>query len=62
LIAGRRVEEEDLAGELITEAERHVEQAGTDGTLAMVACLVCDTHLSRLEAADHGHLRVPSPT
>lgn len=62
LIADRRVEHENLSGELITEAERHVEQAATVATEATVRYPVGGAHLSLLDAAEHDHLRVPSPT
>jgi branched-chain amino acid transport system permease protein len=62
LIADRRVENENLSGELITQAQRHVEQAATVATEAVVACPVCGSNLSLLDAAEHEHLRVPSPS
>jgi branched-chain amino acid transport system permease protein len=60
LIADRRVEEENLSGELITEAERHVEDAVTASEAAIV-CPVCSEQLSLLEASEHEHLKVGSP-
>jgi branched-chain amino acid transport system permease protein len=60
LIADRRVEEEKLSGELITEAERHVEDAVTASEAAIV-CPVCSEQLSLLEASEHEHLKVGSP-
>ena len=60
LIADRRVEEENLSGELITEAERHVEEAAAVGEAAIV-CPVCGEHLSLTDAGEHDHLKIPSP-
>jgi branched-chain amino acid transport system permease protein len=60
LIADRLVEEENLSGELITEAERHVEEAVAVGEAAVV-CPVCGEHLTLAAAAEHEHLKVPSP-
>ena len=60
LIADRRVEEEDISGELITEAERHTEEAEAVGE-AVVVCPVCGEQLTLLEAPEHEHLRVGAP-
>jgi branched-chain amino acid transport system permease protein len=60
LIADRRVEEEDVSGELITEAERHVEELAA-AVEAAVECPVCAERLSLTEAAEHEHLRIGSP-
>ena len=61
LIADRRVEDENLSGELITEAERHVEEAAAVGSEPAVVCPVCNAQLTLVEAADHEHLRVEAP-
>ncbi|HEV3227170.1 MAG TPA: hypothetical protein VGZ52_10055, partial [Acidimicrobiales bacterium] len=61
LIADRRVEDENLSGELITEAERHVEEVAAIGSDAAVVCPICGTRLSLVEAAEHEHLKVGSP-
>jgi hypothetical protein len=61
LIADRRVEDENLSGELITEAERHVEEAASVGEAAVV-CPVCGEQLTLLQAPDHEHLRVGAST
>jgi hypothetical protein len=60
LIADRRVEDENLSGQLIIEAERNVEEAAAAGVAAIV-CPVCNAHLSLAEAAEHDHLRVEAP-
>jgi hypothetical protein len=60
LIADRRVEDENLSGELITEAERHVEEAAGVGEAAVV-CPICGERLTLVEAAEHEHLKVPTP-
>lgn len=60
LIADRRVEDEDISGELITEAERHVEDAARVAEAAVV-CPVCSARLLLLEAAEHEHLKIASP-
>jgi hypothetical protein len=60
LIADRRVEDENLSGELITEAERHVEEAAAVGEAAVI-CPVCGARLTLAEAAEHEHLKLPSP-
>ena len=57
LIADRLVEDENLSGELITEAERHVEEAAALGELA-VECPTCGARLTLSEAAEHDHLKV----
>ncbi len=57
LIADRRVEEEDVSGELITEAERHVEAVAAVGEAAL-ECPVCHERLSLAQASEHEHLRV----
>jgi hypothetical protein len=61
LIADRRVEDENLSGELITEAERHVDEAASVGEAAVV-CPVCGEQLTLLQAPDHEHLRVGAST
>ena len=58
LIADRRVEDENMSGELISEAERHVEEAAALGSEPSVVCPVCNERLTLLEAAEHEHLRV----
>jgi branched-chain amino acid transport system permease protein len=62
LIADRLVEEEDRSGELISEAERHVEEAAAVGSDAAVECPVCGERLSLVDAAEHEHLRVGAAT
>ena len=62
LIADRRVEAENRSGELITQAERHIEHVAAVGTEAMVRCPVCGEGLSLHDAVEHEHLKVPSPT
>jgi hypothetical protein len=57
LIADRRVEDENLSGELITEAERSVEEVAAVGE-PLVVCPVCNEQLTLLDAAEHEHLRV----
>src|SRR5204863_6521463 len=57
LIADRRVESENLSGELITEAERKVEEVAAVGD-ALLVCPTCNERLTLAEAADHEHLRV----
>ena len=59
LIADRRVEDENVSGELITEAERHVEEVAAVGEAAVV-CPACGERLSLTEAAEHDHLRIGS--
>jgi branched-chain amino acid transport system permease protein len=61
LIADRRVEDENLSGELITEAERHVEEAAAVGSEPSVVCPTCGAQLTLLEAAEHDHLKVGLP-
>jgi hypothetical protein len=60
LIADRRVEEENLSGELIIEAERKVEEVAAAGA-ASILCPVCDAQLTLAEAAEHDHLRIEAP-
>ena len=59
LIADRLVEEENLKGELITEAERHVEETAALGNEPAVVCPTCGEELSLTDAAEHEHLKVP---
>jgi branched-chain amino acid transport system permease protein len=61
LIADRRVEDENLSGELITTAEQHVEAAASIGSDAAVVCPVCNEQLSLVDAAEHEHLKVAEP-
>jgi branched-chain amino acid transport system permease protein len=61
LIADRRVEDENISGELITEAERHVEEAAAVGSEPAVVCPVCNQQFTLIEAADHDHLKVSEP-
>jgi predicted xylose isomerase-like sugar epimerase len=61
LIADRRVEDENLSGELITEAERHVEEAAAVGSEPAVVCPVCNEQLTLIDAAEHDHLKVGLP-
>jgi len=60
LIADRRIEDENLSGELITEAERNVEEAAAAGA-ASILCPVCDEQLTLADAAEHDHLRIVAP-
>jgi branched-chain amino acid transport system permease protein len=60
LIADRLVEDENLSGELITEAERHIEDAAS-AQEPVVSCPVCGAQLTLSEAAEHDHLRVGTP-
>jgi branched-chain amino acid transport system permease protein len=60
LIADRRVEDENISGELITEAERNVEEAAAVGD-ASIVCPVCKERLTLMEAAEHEHLKVTEP-
>jgi len=57
LIADRRVEDENLSGELITEAERSVEEVAAVAE-PLVVCPVCNEQLTLLDAAEHEHLKV----
>jgi branched-chain amino acid transport system permease protein len=57
LVADRRIEDENLSGELITEAERHVEEAAAVGE-AEVVCPICGERLTLMEAPEHEHLKV----
>ena len=61
LIADRRVEDENLSGELITEAERHVEVVAAVSNEVSVVCPVCNERLTLVEAAEHEHLKVSEP-
>jgi branched-chain amino acid transport system permease protein len=60
LIADRRLEDEDISGGLITEAERNVEEVASV-TEPLVLCPVCHEQLSLVEAAEHEHLKVSEP-
>src|SRR5207247_10667284 len=57
LIADRRIEDENLSGELVIEAERNVEEVAAASGAAVV-CPVCEERLTLAEAAEHEHLRV----
>jgi hypothetical protein len=60
LIADRRLEDENISGGLITEAERSVEEVASV-TEPLVLCPVCHEQLSLVEAAEHEHLKVSEP-